>query len=266
MKKTTRKPDVLREICLAYISGKSMKQIADTLNAKGISCFGSGIRWTQGQIAPQLRSALLDTVLTADEAATLRATLSRNTGRKGGTKSGWHSNLFPNRIRCAACGASVTTHNVDGGKGKPKTTRYYRCSAKCRTFHRAMVRIDAVEVDFFMLFFPGLIKSVKPLPVVGVIETLLAVNDWQRVEKLEAALNNAGIRAKLVHLLPDLVRGLSIDFEKQSYSITTTDGATTAMRLLPELHNLWYYHSRPNPNEPKDRWFFAGNRWHLRTP
>ena len=282
---SNQKSSAVKKICLAYIDGHSMQHIAKALNAKHVPCFGGGIQWTQGQVAPQLRSELVRKVLTDEEFASLQAKLSQNKGRRGGKRGNdWISNLFPNRVRCAACGASVTTHNTKGGADTYKGTtvrRYYRCSAKCRAYFREMARIDAVEIDFFMLFFTDLIKSRTQLTAVADIEKVLAVNDWNKVEQLEQALRNPEVRAKLVQLLPNLVTCLTINFEKQSYSITTTDGATTPIRLLPDIRPDWW--KKPRIKRGRDwgkmefdqskkqnvlfesRWFFLNDQWHLRA-
>ncbi|MGO8678047.1 MAG: recombinase family protein [Limisphaerales bacterium] len=264
---SNHKAVVLRRIFLAYMSGESMLQIAKALNADKLPCFGGGVRWTQGQIAPLLRSELIRGILTDEELAALQAKLKQNEARKGGTKSGWHSSLFPNRVWCASCKASVTTHNAKGGL---RVRRYYRCSARCGTYYSKMVRIDAVESDFFMLFFAALIKSDHQLTAASDIETVLAVIDWNKFEQLEQALTNPEVRAKLVQLLPNLVSGLFIDFEKESYCIITTDGVNTPLRLLPDIypvwHNAWAYsESEGRSLYISDRWFFLNNRWHLRA-
>ena len=265
---SNKKSSVVRGICLAYIGGKSMQQIAKALNAEHVPCFGGGIRWTQGQVAPQLRCESVRTVLTDEQFASLQVKLSQNKGRKGGTKSRWHSNLFPNRVKCAVCSHSVTTHNTQTAEGKK--LRYYVCHGKCKRLHRYSARIEAVELDFFMLFVPELAKLQKPLSSVADIQKTLAVNDLNKVEQLEQALRNPEVRAKLVKLLPNLVTCLTIDFGNKSYTITTTDGATTPIRLLPKLypawHDLWYCsESKGHSVYIADRWFFLNNQWNLRT-
>ncbi len=216
---SNQKSAVVRKICLAYIDGLSMQQIAKGLNAKHTPCFGGGIRWTQGQVAPQLRSELARKVLTDKEFAALQIKLSQNKGRKGGTKSRWHSNLFPNRVRCAACGASVTTHNTKGGKGKP--LRYFRC--KCQL---GGLPIAKIEKDFFLSFLPGLTGMEKER---ADIQQALG-------NLVEQALENPEVRSRLVQLLPNLVTCLTIDWESGSYSITTTDGKTTPIRNVVAIH------------------------------
>lgn len=237
---SNQKSSVVRKICRAYIDGHSMRQIAEALNAEHVPCFGGGIRWTQGQIAPQLRSALADTVLTGDEFAALQATLSHNKGRRGGRRANdWISNLFPNRVRCAACGASVSTHNTEGAQGKPQ--RCYRCSKRCQEWAR--MPIDRIENDFFQSFLPMLAETKDVLAILSVLG-----------DNIESALSNPEIRARLVSLLPSVVHAITIDWRKHSYRVITVGG-----REWPMQHVEKYVASPPDESE--GRWAKATRQW-----
>ena len=80
--------------------------------------------------------------------------LNTNTNKKGGNRDGeWISNLFPNRVKCAACNGTISTHNAKCGD---VIQRYFKCSTarqdntKCQC--RRMLVINAIEEDFFLLF------------------------------------------------------------------------------------------------------------------
>lgn len=177
---------VVHGIVLDYLNGKSMLQIANRLNASKTPCIGrkskKGKRWSQGQVGYLLKSeSLIGTititeqpepgkeneppvkhrfhhyypaVITDTEWQQLQTKLAENRNKKGGPREGeWISNLFPNRVKCAHCGGTVSTQNGRCGK---VIQRYYKChdarldQAKCHV--RRMLVITAVEQDFFLLF------------------------------------------------------------------------------------------------------------------
>ena len=152
----------IQRICLDYIAGRSMYQIAKQLIADKVPTVMGG-KWAQGTIANLLRhKTLLGTceqkgivlkdfyppVLNKSQWDKLQSKLRENKDRKGGDgASDYVANLFRNRCKCKHCGETVTT-------AKSASHRLYTCKGKrvgkCPS--KYSVRVHDVELDFFLLY------------------------------------------------------------------------------------------------------------------
>lgn len=187
--------DTVRRIVNEYLAGKSMWGIARDLSADKVPSVAGGT-WSQGIISPLLKTEALignavvkgstlkgyfPAVISTKQWDMLKAMLAKNHSRKGGSMdNGNVSNLFRNRCRCAKCGRSVST-----------TRNYYSCSGvktgKCG--ERGNVRVDRIELDFFMLVMmehPSVLIGKANVKHNGAMSTLKA-----RISDIDAQIDIA---------------------------------------------------------------------------
>lgn len=157
-----KRADVIREIVHRYLKGHSMMAIALDLNRRNIPTLMGGAGWSQAKIQYFLRCESLignatisgqklkgyyPAIITEGDWNELQAKLAENNKRRGGGEE--IQNLFRNHCFCKVCGGNVKSHR--GGAVAGQFPYYYECAnarrGQCSA--RAMVRISAVEEDFF---------------------------------------------------------------------------------------------------------------------
>ena len=236
----------IQRICIEYIAGRSMYQIARGLIADKVPSVMGG-KWAQGTIANLLRhKTLLGTleqkgivlkdfyppVLTKPQWEKLQAKLRENTNRKGGNAVADNiANLFRNRCKCAHCGGTITT-------AKSASHRLYTCKTKrvgqCPS--KYSIRVSEIELDFFLLYLQQAPETLlakntpKHAEIVATMTAELAEHDKAIADtiKLIGVVNVAELQTKLAELNQkrEVVQGI---LEKMNASMLSGQNAPRAL-------------------------------------